>query len=135
MAEIAAPSRLVDLLHARGAQTLTHAGERSLLDHLLGTAAIVRRWGQPEWLQHAALIHSVYGTDSYGEQLVPLTARSELAAAAGEQAERLAYLFCVTPRGPLLAGTRHWAPDLPLRTAGEGGRGRGRGPGRRSAHA
>jgi hypothetical protein len=120
MAEIAAPSRLVDLLHARGAQTLAHAGERSLLDHLLGTAGIVRRWGQPEWLQHAALIHSVYGTDSYGERLVPLTARSELAAAAGEQAERLAYLFCLTPRGPLLAGTRHWAPDLPLRTAGEG---------------
>src|SRR5207248_1416652 len=38
------------------------------------------------------------------------------AAVAGERAERLAYLFCVTPRGPLLAGTHRWARALPTRS-------------------
>lgn len=110
-----ATTALVELLRGHGADTLPHAGGRTLLAHLLGTYAVARRWRAPTWLQRAALIHSVYGTDAYGHELLPLSARSELAAAAGPTAERLAYLFCMTPRGPLLAGTRHWAPDLPLR--------------------
>jgi hypothetical protein len=110
-----ATAPLVELLLAHGADTVAHGGGRALLDHLLGTHAIVRRWGMPEWLQRAALVHSVYGTDVYGHRLLPLSARAELAAAVGDTAERLAYLFCSTPRGPLLAGTRRWAPDLPLR--------------------
>jgi aspartate beta-hydroxylase len=72
----------------------------------------VRRWKQPAWLQHAALIHSVYGTDAYQKELLDSSERTVLAAAAGDRAERLAYLFCVTPRGPLLAGTHRWAPAL-----------------------
>jgi Aspartyl/Asparaginyl beta-hydroxylase len=92
-----------------------------LLDHLEGTYQIVRRWDQPAWLQHAALIHSVYGTDVYGQQLLPEARRHEVAAAAGDRAERLAYLFSVTPRGPLLAGTHRWARDLPTRSTGGAG--------------
>lgn len=107
-------SEITALLRRHGAETFPHAAGRTLLAHLLGTHAVIRRWGAPSWLQRAALIHSVYGTDAYGHRLVPVAARAELAAAAGEAAERLAYAFCVTPRGPLLAGTRHWAPDLPL---------------------
>lgn len=84
-----------------------------MLDHLLETQAIVRRWGQPGWLQDAALIHSVYGTDAYHQQLFPVSRREEVIEAAGPRAERLAYLFCVTARGPLLAGTHRWARDLP----------------------
>ena len=79
-----------------------------LLDHLVETYAISRRWSQPAWLQHAALIHSVYGTDSFEQPLLAQSRRAELSEIAGEQAERLAYLFCVTPRGPLLAGTHVW---------------------------
>jgi hypothetical protein len=66
-------------------------------------------------LQHAALIHSVYGTESYERQLLPAARRAEVAAVAGDRAERLAYLFSVTPRRPLFAGTHLWARDLPIR--------------------
>lgn len=82
------------------------------MDHLIGTYEIVRRWNQPVWLQHAALVHSVYGTDAYRPQLVPPSKRSDLTAVGGGRAERLAYLFSVTPRDRLLAGTHVWAPGL-----------------------
>jgi hypothetical protein len=42
--------------------------------------------------------------------------RNDVAAVAGVRAERLAYLFATTPRGPLLAGTHRWARDLPTRS-------------------
>jgi aspartyl/asparaginyl beta-hydroxylase (cupin superfamily) len=104
---------LISFLRSEGAASRTHADERTLLDHLLGVYEIVRRWNQPLVVQHAALIHSVYGTDVYHQQLLALSRRAEVAEIAGESAERLAYLFCRTPRGPLLAGTYRWA-----RTAG-----------------
>jgi aspartate beta-hydroxylase len=104
---------IIDLLRSRGAEALRHGGGRALLEHLLGTYSIVRRWGQPARLRRAALIHSVYGTDAYKRELFPLSARTEVAAVAGDQAERLAYLFSVTPRGPLLAGTYRWARGVP----------------------
>jgi aspartyl/asparaginyl beta-hydroxylase (cupin superfamily) len=100
---------IVVFLRSRGAANLPHARGRSLLEHLIETAAIVRRWGQPPWLGHAALLHSVYGTDAYGRRLLSLEQREEAAKVAGRRAERLAYLFGVTPRGPLLAGTYRWA--------------------------
>ncbi|MFZ1992573.1 MAG: DUF6817 domain-containing protein, partial [Solirubrobacteraceae bacterium] len=107
-------------LRRAGAEQLGHADGRSLLAHLRGTADVVARWGQPVWLQRAALIHSIYGTDAYAPQLIGPGCRGEVAALAGERAERLAHLFCVTPRGPLLAGTLRWVRDLPARTlAGE----------------
>jgi Aspartyl/Asparaginyl beta-hydroxylase len=81
-----------------------------LLDHLVGTYEIARRWDQPVHLQHGALIHSVYGTDVFQRQLLPLAGRDELRRVAGERAERVAYLFSVVPRDILLAGTHLWAP-------------------------
>jgi aspartate beta-hydroxylase len=110
---------LLAWLRTEGGADLGHAGGRSLLDHLLGTYWIVRRWGQPQWLRHAALIHSVYGTDSYGRRLLGSEQRAALAGIAGDRAERLAYLFCVTPRRPLLAGTHRWARDMPTRSLGD----------------
>ncbi|HEY2437618.1 MAG TPA: hypothetical protein VGH93_10575, partial [Solirubrobacteraceae bacterium] len=103
---------IIDLLASKGADRLAHGRGQSLLEHLLGTYSIVRRWGQPTWLQHAALIHSVYGTDAYQRQLLPLSARADLAAVTGDRAERIAFLFSITPRRPLLAGTHRWAPGL-----------------------
>ncbi len=108
---------IVTFLRDRGADATSHAGGRTLLDHLIGTAAILRRWGQPAILQHAALVHSVYGTEAFHERLVAPTRRHEVAGVAGGQAERLAHLFSVTPRGPLFAGTHLWARDLPTRAS------------------
>ena len=107
---------LIDFLRAQGADELGHGIGRSLLDHLVETYKIVRRWGMPTWLQHAALIHSVYGTDVYRKQTVSVSRRAELVRLAGGEAERIAYLFYVTPRGPLLAGTYTWMRSLPSRT-------------------
>jgi aspartate beta-hydroxylase len=104
---------LIAFLDAEGAGELSHSSGRSLLDHLVETSCIVRRWGQPGWLADAALIHSVYGTEVFERRLISVARRDEVAAVAGVQTERLAYLFSVTPRRPLLAGTHRWARDLP----------------------
>jgi len=111
---------IIAFLRAEGADERPHAGGRTLLDHLCGTAEILRRWDQAEWLVDAALIHSVYGTEAYDAQLIDPTRRDEVMAVAGEPAERLAYLFCITPRRPLFAGTHRWARDLPMLTLAGG---------------
>ncbi len=111
--------RLIAFLRSEGAAQARHGGRRTLLDHLIGTADIVRRWNLPPALQHAAVIHSVYGTDVYQRRLLPWSRRGALRAVAGEQAERLAYLFCVTPRDPLLAGTHLWTNHLNRASAGD----------------
>src|ERR1700745_2267901 len=92
----AAAQAIVAFLEREGAGAHRHAGGRTLLEHLRGTYWIVRRWGQPEWLAHAALVHSVYGTESHREALIGSERRAEVAAVAGERAERIAYLFCAT---------------------------------------
>jgi aspartate beta-hydroxylase len=117
-ADDATAAALVAFLRAEGAGSFGHAGGRTLLDHLLGTYWVARRWGQPRWLQHAALIHSVYGSDAYERRLLGSGQRAAIAEIAGDEAERLAHLFCVTPRRPLFAGTHRWARDLPSRATG-----------------
>jgi hypothetical protein len=107
---------IVDFLGSVGAGELRHGGGRDLLDHLLGTYFILRRWGQPVWLAHAGLIHSVYSTEAYRQGLLAASRRTAVAAVAGARAERIAYLFCVTPRRPLFAGTHRWARGLPSRS-------------------
>ena len=104
--------RVITLLQAEGADQHGHGAGRSLLDHLVGTYEIARRWEQPSWLAHAALIHSIYGTEAYRQRLIPPSRRREVSAVAGERAERLAHLFAVTPRRLLFARTHRWAPDL-----------------------
>ncbi|HEY2656122.1 MAG TPA: aspartyl/asparaginyl beta-hydroxylase domain-containing protein [Solirubrobacteraceae bacterium] len=115
----ATAARVIGFLCSEGAGDLGHAGARTLLAHLVGSYEIARRWGQSTVIAHAALVHSVYGTDVYARPLLPLTRRHELIALVGEQAERLAYLFAVTPRDPLFAGTHAWLRDTPRRPVGE----------------
>jgi aspartate beta-hydroxylase len=77
-----------------------------LLDHLVETSAIVRRWNQPRWLQDAALIHSVYATDVYHHQLIPVSQRAAIADLVGAEAERLAFLFAAVSREALFERVR-----------------------------
>jgi aspartyl/asparaginyl beta-hydroxylase/uncharacterized protein DUF6817 len=102
----------IAFLRAEGAASCGHGAGRSLLDHLRETYEITRRWEQPAWLQHAALIHSVYGTEAYRRQLITSTRRREVSAVVGERAERLAHLFAVTPRRLLSVGSQRWARGL-----------------------
>ncbi len=92
-----------DFLRAAGADGFPHAHGRTLLDHLLETRAIVRRWGEPWWVQEAAALHSVYSTDVYRLQLLESTRRDEVRELVGGRAERLAHLFCVLSRRSLFA--------------------------------
>jgi hypothetical protein len=94
-----------------GAAKFRHAHHRTLVDHLLGTAQILRRWRQPEWIQNAGAVHSVYSTEAYTKQLIPLARRNEVRAVAGEESERLAYLFCVLSREDFWARTKHGVGD------------------------
>jgi len=89
---------LVEFLRSAGADRLPHGHGRTLLEHLLGTREIIRRWGLPETLQRAALLHSVYGTDVYQRRLLPAGDRAALRGLAGDRAEALAHAFCTIPR-------------------------------------
>jgi hypothetical protein len=81
-------------LRRAGAGRLRHAHGRSLLDHLIGTGAILRAWSQPEWIQNAGLLHSVYSSEAYRQSLLDWSKRDELRRLVGERAERIVSLFC-----------------------------------------
>ena len=93
--------RIMSFLRDRGAEQFPHAHQRALYAHLLGTREILGRWLQPASLQLAGLLHSIYSTDKYHRQLVEFSRRSEVRELAGSDAERLAFLFCVTSRNDL----------------------------------
>lgn len=82
---------------------LPHSG-RSLLDHLIGTYDLLQEWGSWEHVSLAGLFHSIYGTQFYQRQAVPVENRQEVADLIGPQAEALAYMFCTEDR-------RHFLDD------------------------
>jgi hypothetical protein len=84
-------------LQARGTDSLPHTG-RSFLEHLHGTARLLKIWGCKQFVQDAGLFHSVYGTEFYPFDGVLLSERSEIAALIGRDAEELSYLFCIADR-------------------------------------
>ena len=55
-------STKIDFLKSIGSDKVNHAGDQTLLDHLVGTMDKLRDMGKPEYLQDAGLFHSVYGT-------------------------------------------------------------------------
>jgi hypothetical protein len=91
-------NRITSFLRDRGAEQFPHAHQRALYEHLLGTREILGRWSQPASLQLAGLLHSIYSTDKYHRQLMEFSRRTEVRELAGRDAERLAFLFCVTSR-------------------------------------
>jgi hypothetical protein len=75
--------------------------DRGLLDHLLGTRQLLVEWEARPALCDAGLFHSVYGTDSYELKAIPLTMRHEVQQLIGDEAETLAWLFCMMRRETL----------------------------------
>jgi hypothetical protein len=76
--------------------------DRGLLDHLLGTRQLLVEWQARPALCDAGLFHSVYGTEYYEQQALPLTMRNEVQQLIGDEAESLAWLFCMIRRESLL---------------------------------
>src|SRR5687768_12991211 len=75
--------------------------DRGLLDHLLGTRQLFVEWEARPALCDAGLFHSVYGTENYELQAIPLTMRNEVQQLIGDEAESLAWLFCIIRRETL----------------------------------
>jgi len=69
-----------------------------LLSHFRGTHDLLRRWGSPEAVCLAGLLHGVYGTWHVSHQTLKLSERGTLRTLIGEEAEALVYLFAVTER-------------------------------------
>lgn len=94
--------------------------DRGLFDHLLGTRQLLVDWGARPALCDAGLFHSIYGTEYYELQAVPLTMRNELQQLIGEEAESLAWLFCMIRRSALDQNLgRHGNFSVPHRLTGE----------------
>jgi hypothetical protein len=98
-----ADGKVFDFLTAAGAAETRH-GAGSLLRHLIGVAAILEAWGQPDDVRLAGALHSIYGTEAFRTRLVGLDRRAEVARRFGERVERLVHLFCTLPRRSLLEG-------------------------------
>lgn len=69
-----------------------------LLSHFRGTHDLLRRWGAPDAVCLAGLLHGVYGTWHVSHQTLTLSERATLRALIGEEAEALVYIFAVTER-------------------------------------
>ena len=123
--ECVGPANVDELLREMGADEFPHAHGRTLCQHLVGTRAILQRWRQPDWICEAGALHSIYGTDVYRRRLVAMDRRSEVRAAAGEKAERLAYLFGAISRQDLFrqmdSGGKFPAENLLVASQVEGG--------------
>jgi hypothetical protein len=85
-------------LASRGAGGIPHPGG-TLLAHLERVQARLARWGARPALRRAGFCHAFYGTDGFAVALGDPARRDELAAIAGDEAERLVYLYASCDRG------------------------------------
>lgn len=84
--------KVIEGLNQYGIQYQPHTQD-GLLQHLKGTYQILSDWQCSQDLCLAGLCHSIYGTESYQRETVPLSERSHLQDLIGKNAERTAYFF------------------------------------------
>lgn len=111
-------ARAMELLDSVGAVDVEHPSG-TLLQHLRGTYDMLESWGCPEHLCLAGLYHSVYGTEVFERQTIPLEARNQVRQAIGERAEELAYLYCAIRRSSLYDNLRRGSPHTVEDRGGE----------------
>ena len=111
----AARATLVEL----GAERTPHS-RRTFLEHLTGVAAILERWGAGEHVVKAGLFHSVYGTEVFEPATVGYDQRPRIRALLGDDAERLAYLFCAFERASIYRALAAEPHRITLRHDGGG---------------
>ena len=68
-------------------------GSRPLLSHLIGTQELLKHAGYPPSICTAGLLHSVYGTNRFTIVCIDPKERGHVRSLAGDEAERLAWLF------------------------------------------
>ncbi len=79
-------------LEAHNIAVMGHSS-RSLLEHLVGVSDLLDTWQAPPHWVAAGLFHSVYGTESYKQEALPLDLRDDVRSVIGVPAEALAYTF------------------------------------------
>ena len=89
---------LAQWLASHGAGGIPHPGG-TLLAHLERVHARLAEWGARPALRRAGFCHAFYGTDGFAVALGDPARRDELAAIAGDEAERLVYLYASCDRG------------------------------------
>ena len=70
----------------------------AVMNHLIGTAVILKEYGAPDYLVDAGLFHSIYGEES--SRNVPKNlylSRQELIDMIGEHSEQIVYEFSSIP--------------------------------------
>ena len=86
----------LDFLIHIGCRNVVHQ-QRTLLEHLVGTSEKLKNMGAPQYLQDAGLFHSIYGTADFmsDQGAVSFDDRDKIRELIGEQAEEIAYWFCI----------------------------------------
>jgi hypothetical protein len=102
---------LVAFLEQLGARRIEHT-QRTFLDHLVGTAAILERWGARDAVCQAGLFHSIYGTEYFGDAVLSFDDRDRVRSVLGAEAERLAYVFCAFDRNSIHGAMRRSPPSV-----------------------
>ncbi len=74
------------------------AARRSLLEHLVNTAGLLKKWECEEYLWRAGVFHSIYGSEGVFSVPMSLERREEIQSMIGSKSEHLAYLFCTMSR-------------------------------------
>ena len=87
-------TKKIDFLKSIGSDKTEHSG-RTLLEHLIGTSEKLKKMGAPQYLQDAALFHSVYGTAYFMPEGGLVDDRQVVKDLIGDQAEEVAYWFCI----------------------------------------
>jgi len=93
-------ARAMSFLRSRSAEKIAHRNGH-LLDHLVGTYALLREWGDGSELCMAGLCHAVYGTDGFAGALVDLGDRDQVRRMIGVDAERIVYFYASCDRAHL----------------------------------
>ena len=84
----------IEFLKKIGADKVNH-GEGTLLEHLINTSKRLRDMGCEDFVQDAGLFHSVYGTVYFRPDAGLIDDRQVVIDLIGEQAEEIAYWFCI----------------------------------------
>ena len=100
---------LVAFLEEMGAARIRHSA-RTFLDHLVGTARLLEKWGASPDACKAGLFHSIYGTEYFKGAVLTYDDRPRIRALLGDAAERLAYAFCAFERASLYRAIAKGAP-------------------------
>ena len=87
----------IEFLRSRGAMAQPHSFS-NLMQHLIGTRAILLSWQASPALCTAGLFHSVYGTESFQIASADFAEREVIREIIGEKCEEIVYYFSVMTR-------------------------------------